>query len=78
MRKPSCFSSASSASFAVNRFFPCREQIYPGNIPPVADCRDPKDDKFLALALEASANYIISSDAGITNCVFSCAGAVVR
>lgn len=33
-----------------------------GNIPPVADCRDPKDDKFLALALEAGADCIVSSD----------------
>ena len=28
----------------------------------VADCRDPKDDKFLSLALTASASVIVSSD----------------
>lgn len=29
---------------------------------PVADCRDPKDDKYLELALEAGAETIVSSD----------------
>ena len=28
----------------------------------VAICRDPKDDKFLALAVDGKANYIVSSD----------------
>ncbi len=28
----------------------------------VTDCRDPKDDKFLDLALAASAQYIITGD----------------
>lgn len=30
------------------------------NVPPV--CRDPKDDKFLACAVEGKAHYIVSSD----------------
>lgn len=28
----------------------------------ITDCRDPKDNKFLELALDASANYLISGD----------------
>ena len=31
----------------------------------VHDCRDPKDDKFLSLALAASATLIVSSDADL-------------
>jgi predicted nucleic acid-binding protein len=31
----------------------------------VADCRDPKDDKFLSLALAAGADCIVSSDADL-------------
>lgn len=29
---------------------------------PVAVCRDPKDDKFLTVAVDGNANYIVSSD----------------
>lgn len=29
---------------------------------PVADCRDPKDDKFLSLAVSAGAEILVSSD----------------
>ena len=28
----------------------------------IAECRDPKDDKFLALALDAEADYLITDD----------------
>ena len=28
----------------------------------IDECRDPKDDKFLALALDAGADYIVSGD----------------
>jgi predicted nucleic acid-binding protein len=31
-------------------------------IVPVTDCRDPKDDKYLELALAAGAETIVSSD----------------
>lgn len=31
----------------------------------VAVCRDPKDDKFLALALDGKADYLISGDADL-------------
>jgi len=31
-------------------------------VTPVAECRDPKDDKFLALALSAKADILVSSD----------------
>ncbi len=32
------------------------------DVAPVADCRDPKDNKFLALALAAQAHCLVSSD----------------
>ena len=31
-------------------------------VEPVTECRDPKDDKFLELAINGSANFIISGD----------------
>jgi putative PIN family toxin of toxin-antitoxin system len=31
----------------------------------VVDCRDPKDNKFLELAIEGNASYVISSDADL-------------
>ena len=36
-------------------------KMFKGSIPVVA-CRDPKDDKFLSLAVEAEAAYLLSSD----------------
>ncbi len=34
---------------------------------PITDCRDPKDNKFLALALDAQASTILSSDPHLTS-----------
>ncbi|MBS1251834.1 MAG: hypothetical protein MAG451_00868 [Anaerolineales bacterium] len=34
----------------------------PGNLDVAGACRDPKDDKFLACAVEGNAHYLVSSD----------------
>jgi uncharacterized protein len=34
-------------------------------VPPVVACRDPKDDKFLALAKAAQARWLVSSDSDL-------------
>lgn len=34
----------------------------PGNLDVTGACRDPKDDKFLACAVEGNAHYLVSSD----------------
>lgn len=47
------------AEFAA-RYFALVTRI--ADVAPVAACRDPKDDKFLALALAANARCIVSSD----------------
>jgi uncharacterized protein len=32
---------------------------------PIAICRDPKDDKFLELAIDGNADYIVTGDADL-------------
>lgn len=39
--------------------------ITPGQLTVSGVCRDPKDDKFLACALEGGANYIVTGDADL-------------
>jgi putative PIN family toxin of toxin-antitoxin system len=39
-----------------------RAAMHIGNVAEVSACRDPKDDKFLALALAGHANLILSGD----------------
>jgi putative PIN family toxin of toxin-antitoxin system len=39
-----------------------RQALHVRNIPPITACRDPKDDKFLALALAGNATAILTGD----------------
>lgn len=39
--------------------------LTPGQLTVSGVCRDPKDDKFLACALEGGANYIVTGDADL-------------